>query len=118
MCIIYTVLSISFFRLHQSSFFQVKMVNHCDGHVIVWDIEYQIQESIVHCFIHNSLYEIFIKLRSILDPLAIIYSKFLRHCSSINCSSNYLDPNIENMTIIYFYQNLSCICYYLWHMDK
>ena len=31
---------------------------------------------------------------------------------------NYLHPNIEDMMILYFYHNLSYICYYLLHIDE
>ena len=31
---------------------------------------------------------------------------------------NYLHPKIEEMTILYFHHNLSCICYYILHIDK
>ena len=33
-------------------FFQIKMVNHCGVHVIFQDIEHQLQENILHDFLH------------------------------------------------------------------
>ena len=48
------------------------MVNHYEVHVIFQDIEHQLQENILHHFLHYSFYEIFIKLRIISYPLKII----------------------------------------------
>ena len=70
---------------------------------------------------HSSLsswwffYEIFIKLRSIFDPLKGIYWKLLWHCF---CHINYLHPNTEDVTILYFFHSLSCICCQLLHINR
>ena len=45
------VTSFSTFRF---SFSQVKMVNHCEIHVIFKDIEYHLRENILHHFLHYS----------------------------------------------------------------
>ena len=42
------------FQLFQSSFFQVKRINHCEGHVIFKDIEHQLEENILYHFLHYS----------------------------------------------------------------
>ena len=58
MCITYSVLSCKLaqaFRLLQSSFFLVKMVNHYEVHEIFQDIKHQLQENILHHFLHHSL---------------------------------------------------------------
>ena len=60
------------------------MVNNCEGHVIFQEIENQLQKNIRYHFNHfNCFYEILIKLRSIYDPLKIVYWKLLRHCPTI-----------------------------------
>ena len=61
----------------------VKMVNHYEFHVIFQDIEYEVQESILHHFFDYIFRKIFIKLRNIFYPLKIIYWKLLRHCLTI-----------------------------------
>ena len=47
------------FQILQFSLFQVKMINHCKGHIIIWDIEHQLQENILYhyqcCFLWNLL---------------------------------------------------------------
>ena len=49
------------------------MVKHCEGHVTFQDVEHELQENFLHKFLHYSFfYEIFIKLRSIFDPLKFI----------------------------------------------
>ena len=35
---------------------QVKMVNHCEGLAVFQDIEHQLQESILHCFLPHSFF--------------------------------------------------------------
>ena len=42
------------FSLFKPLFFQVKMVNHYEVHVIFQDIERQLQENILHHFLHYS----------------------------------------------------------------
>ena len=73
------------FQLFQSLFFQAKMVNHCEGYVIFQDVEHQLQQNILHHFLHYRFFffEIFIKLSSTFDSVIVIYWKFLRHCPSI-----------------------------------
>ena len=63
--------------------FQLKMKNHYEVHVIFQDIEHQVQENILHHFLHNTFYEIIIKLRSMFDPLQVIYWNVLQHYPSI-----------------------------------
>ena len=75
------------------------MVKHCEGHVIFQDVEHELQENFLHKFLHYSFfYEIFIKLRSIFDPLKFIYWRLLH-------------PNIVDMAIPYLSHNRSCIYY-------
>ena len=54
------------------------------------------------------LYEIFIKLKSIFD---VLNNYLLKVFGTLLNHINYLHSNIEDMTILYFYYNLSCICY-------
>ena len=62
------------FGLFQFSFFLVKLVNHYEFHAIFQDIEHQLQENILHHFLHYSFFnETFIKLRGIFYPLEVIY---------------------------------------------
>ena len=44
------------FQLFQSSLFQVKRINHCEGHVIFKDIEHQLEENILYHFLHYSFF--------------------------------------------------------------
>ena len=86
MCIAYSVLSCKLatsFSTFQSSFFQVKTVIHHDVHLMFQNIDYQIQKKSFTTFFFIVFYEIFIKLKSIFDPLKIIYWKLLRHCPTI-----------------------------------
>ena len=53
-------------------------------------------------------YEIFIKLRNIFNSLKVF---LLKAFATLRSHINYLLPNIEYMTILYIYHNLSCICY-------
>ena len=83
------------------------MVNHHEVHVIFEDIEHQLQENISFItFFIIVFYEIFIKLRSIFDPLK---KKIWKAFVTLPKHINYLQPNIEDMTILYFYHNISCI---------
>ena len=78
LCITYSVTLWKLaFRLFQFSFFLVKSVNHYEFQ----DIAHQLQENIIHHFLHYSFfYKIFIKLRSFFYPLKMIYWKVLQHC--------------------------------------
>ena len=78
-----TLFHVITFRVFQFSFFLVKERSHHEVHVILEDIEHQLQENILHHFLHYSFYEIFIKLRNIFNPLKTIYGKLLRHCPII-----------------------------------
>ena len=85
------------------------MVNHYEVHVIFQDIEHQLEKNILHHFPrYTFFYEIFIKLKSIFDPLQVIYWKLF---ATLTNHINYLHPNIEDMTILYFYHDISCICH-------
>ena len=52
------------------------MVNHYKAPAIFQDIEHQLQENILHQFLHYSFFEIFTKLKSIFYPFKIIYRQF------------------------------------------
>ena len=78
-----------FFRLSRFLLFQVKMINHCQDHVIFQDIEHQLQEISFITFFIIVLYEIFIKLRSIFSKL------FTEDFVKLPNHINYLHPNIE-----------------------
>ena len=41
-----------------------------------------------------------------------------RKANGMSEKINYLHPNIGDMTILSFYHNLSCICYWLLHTNK
>ena len=56
MCIINSVLFVSSFQPFQFSFSLVNMVNHYEVHVIFQDIEYQLQENILHRYLHYSFF--------------------------------------------------------------
>ena len=71
------------FPLFQSSSSQLKMGNHYEVHIIFKDFEHQLQGNILHNFLQYSFYKIFIKFRSIFDPLKIIFLKLMQHCPTI-----------------------------------
>ena len=50
------------FTAFQLSFFQVKMINHCEVHVILQDIKHQLQEISFMTFFMIAFYDILIKL--------------------------------------------------------
>ena len=51
--------------------------------------------------------------------LSFTYSKlFTGSFATLPKHIDYLHLNIENMTSLYFYHNLSCICCYPLHIDK
>ena len=105
MCITFSVLSYKIatsFWIFHSSPSQVKMVNPYEVHVIFQDIEHQLQKDILHHFLHHNVLWNFIN-RSTQSYLLEAFMKLPNHI-------NYLHPNIEDMTILYFYHNLSCIC--------
>ena len=81
------------------------MVNHFDVHVNCQEIEHQLQENSFITFFSIAFYKMFIKLRS------IFYRLKMEALVTLPNHINYLHPNIEYMTILYFYRNLSCICY-------
>ena len=59
MCITYSVLSCKLatdFRVFQFSLFLVKMLNHYEVHAIFQDNEHQLQENIIHHFLHYSFF--------------------------------------------------------------
>ena len=81
------------------------MVNHYDVHVIFQDIEHQLQKNIFHHFFHYSFCEISIKLRSLFNPLKIIYWKLLRHCPTIqiiSISNILISIKISYFTLVFF----------------
>ena len=103
------------FRFFQFSFFQVKMVSHCEIHLIFQDIEFQIQEMSFITFEITAFYEIFIKLRGIFDsPKNCLLEVF----ATLPIYINYLHPNMEYMTILYFYDYPSYTCYRLLNFNK
>ena len=72
------------------------MVNHCEGHVIFQDIEHQVQENVLHQFLH---YIVFIK-SSLNCQVSSIHSKLFTGCFGIlHNDINYLRPNIDDMVI-------------------
>ena len=89
--IIYLVLSCKFdfsifqaFRLFQPSSFRIKMVNHYKVHVIFQDIKHQLQDNILHQYLHSG----FLMKSSLNSELSSIHSKLLSgsfwlHCLSI-----------------------------------
>ena len=98
MCIPYSVLSCKLaisFRLFQYSFFQVKMANHYEVHLIFQDAEHQLQENILHHFLFIVFFlEILIELRSIFE------SYLLEAFATLPSHMNYLHRKIEDMTIL------------------
>ena len=59
MCTTYSVLSCKLaisFRSFQFSFFLVKILNHYEVHAIFQDNEHQLQENIIHHFLHYSFF--------------------------------------------------------------
>ena len=66
------------FLTFQCSLFQLKMVNHYEVLVIFQDIEHQLITLFIIVFS-----EIFLKLRSVFDPLKVIYWTPFRHCLSM-----------------------------------
>ena len=57
MCITYSVYYVSWlqvFQFFKFLFFQVRSVNHFQGHVIVRDIEHRLQENILYYYLHCS----------------------------------------------------------------
>ena len=119
MCITYSVLSCKLGTIFSTfSIFILSgkiLVNHYDVHVILQDIEQQLQEKFRHHFLHCSYLSIYIKLRSIFYPLKIIYRKLLRYSQTI--SSIYI-PLLKIRRSFFFYHNLSCILNQLLHIDK
>ena len=59
-------------------------------------------------------YEVFVKLKSISYSFNILLEAFMTLSNHTNC----LHPNILNMSILYFYHNISYICYSLLHLDE
>ena len=88
MCITYSVLSCKLGTIFSTfSIFILSgkiLVNHYGVHVILQDIEQQLQEKFRHHFLHCSYLSIYIKLRSIFYPLKIIYRKLLRYSPTIS----------------------------------
>ena len=98
MCVTYAALSCklatSFSTFFQFSSSQIKMANYYKVHVIFQDMEHQIKENILHQFFHYSFFEILIKLRSIFDPLKIIYWKLLRPYKLFTSQSRRYDDSL------------------------
>ena len=85
------------------------MINHYEVHVIFQDAEHQLQEKILFHFLHYFFFnEIFIKLRSVFDPLK---NYLLEAFATFPIHISDLHPSIQYMAIFYFYHNLSRICY-------
>ena len=94
------------FQLFQSSFFPVKMVNHCEGHVIFHDTEHELQQNILHHFLHYSFLWNLLNWEvssthskpftgsffHITQPYKLIASQYLRydHSLFLSCSFIYL----------------------------
>ena len=107
MCITYSILScnlVTSFSNFQSSSSQVKMINHYKVHAIFQDMNINFKKI--------SFIKILMKLRGIFDPLKIIYRKLLPN------HIIYLHVNIEDMTILHFCHNLSCIFDHLLYIEK
>ena len=75
------------------------MVKHYEVHVIFQNIEYQLRENILH------------NLHLIEKYLLSTENYLLETFATLPVHINYLHPSIKNTTILYFYRNLSCICY-------
>ena len=54
MCTIHSFYHASWLQVFRFSFFQAKMVNQCEGHVIFQDIEHQLQQNILKPYPHCS----------------------------------------------------------------
>ena len=74
---------LSSFRFFQFSFFEIKVVNHYKVNVIFQDFEEYTKKISFITFFVIDFYEVFINLRSIIDPLKIFYRKLLQHCPTI-----------------------------------
>ena len=81
------------------------MVNHYVFHVIFQDNEHQL----IYFFMKSSL-----NLEESLSTQNYILEAFATLPNHIN----YLHPNIEYITIHYFYHDLLSICYQLLHTEK
>ena len=66
-----------------SIFILWKVVNHYKVNVIFQNIEENIKKISFITFFDIEFYEVFINLRSIIDPLKIFYRKLLQHCPTI-----------------------------------
>ena len=71
------------FRFFQFSFFEIKVVNHYKVNVIFQDFEENTKKISFITFFVIDFYEVFINLRSIIDPLKTFYRKLLQHCPTI-----------------------------------
>ena len=84
------------------------MVNHYEGYVIFQDIEDQLRENILNHFLHCSFSW---NLHYIEKYLLSNQNYLLEAFKDLPNHVNYFYRNIEYMTILYFYHNLSCIRY-------
>ena len=86
------------------------MVNHYEGHVIFQHVEHQLRENILHHFLH---YNFFMKssINSEVPSIRPTQNYLLEAFATLLNHINYLHPNIEDLTILYFYHNYSGICY-------
>ena len=70
------------FKPFQFLFFQVKMLNHHEGDVLFEDIKHQLQENILHHYLHCTFFEIF-NFCNIIHPYKLFTSQYLRYKDSL-----------------------------------
>ena len=81
------------------------MVNHYEGHVISQNIEHNLRQDILHWSLHYIfIWNIHLKY------FASTQNHLLETFATFPIHGNHLNPNIEDMMIIYFYHNLPYIC--------
>ena len=73
----------SLLQVFQLLFIQAKTVNHCEGYVSFLGIEHQLQENVLHHFLHYNFYKALIKIRNISSLLKVIYRQLLWDCPFI-----------------------------------
>ena len=102
MCITNSILSCKLATsswFFESSFFQVKMVNHYEVHVHFEDIKHQLHEKIFRHFLH---YKSLGNLHEIEKYLWSFQIYLLEAFATLSNHDDYLYPNFEDMTILFF----------------
>ena len=116
-CLTYSVLSCRLaprFWLFQFLSFQAKRVNQCEDYVTFRDSEHQVNKIPFITFIVIVFYKVFMKFRNIVTHLKPFTSTFC----DMSIQINYLHSNMEDMVILCFHLNLSCICHQLVRIDE